>query len=446
MISSAAPRRRWAAGFGLGIASISGLVACSGFRGTALAEGPTWKYHAAGALGVEFTRQLVAPSRREGEPYERGQPEIDVTGKRVFIGSSDGGLYALHANSGETIWRYQTASYVQSRPLYSADEDALYFGSHDGALYKIDARSGKLLWRLSTNAEVARRPIVEGETVYFANANDTLIAADRKTGAVLWNYHRTPAAGMEVAGYSGPALGHGLVYMGFSDGTATAIDKKSGEERWQPVDLAAEAEEARGEVPKYLDVDTTPLVTRIKAGDVAIFGSYEGGVFALDAELGTQIWSNTLAFGVSDIELWEQPSHEREGKFYPARRLILVSTGTQGLWGLDPDTGEEVWRRDLPMGGVSQPVPLAGAILIGSSKLGLYLVSPIDGSLIDGLHFDTGASGTPAAFGRRAYLLTNGGTFLGLSIRVPGLDPDAPNYGALESHPSRPRYGFGASR
>lgn len=417
----------------LGLVATSLLVAtaalgCSGLRSNAHPDGPTWRHQAGWVLGLEFSRRLVAPSRKEGEPYERGQPELDPAGKRIFVGSSDGGLYALHADSGETIWRFQTLSYVQSRPLYAADEDALYFGSHDGALYKVDARGGKLLWRLSTRAEIARQPIVSGDWIYFANANDTLIAADRKTGTIRWTYHRTPALGMEVAGYSGPVLAGKLIYMGFSDGTALALDAETGEERWQPVDLAAEAEEARGEVPKYLDVDTTPVLTMIQAGPVAIFGSYEGGVVALDAELGTLIWANTAARGVSDVELWEQPSYERDGQLRPARRLLLVSTGTQGLWALDPETGLEVWRRNLPHGGVSHPIPVAGAILIGASKLGVYLLSPIDGSLIDGLHFDYGVSGTPAAYGRRAYFMTNGGNFMGLSVNPPGRLKDAPNY------------------
>lgn len=440
LVSRLGPLAAWLSLLALGT-SVAGL-GCSSTRETAHAEGPVWRHHASGSLHLEFSKKLVAPSRKEGEPYERGQPEIDAVGKRVFIGSSDGGLYALSAKSGETIWRFQTLSYVQSHPLYSAAEDALYFGSHDGALYKVEARGGKLTWRLSTNAEVARRPVLEGDIVYFANANDTLVAADRATGTVRWTYHRTPAAGMEVAGYSGPALGHGLVYMGFSDGTATAIDAKTGEERWQPVDLAAEAEEARGDIPKYLDVDTTPLLTTISAGPVAIFGSYEGGVFALDAELGTQIWSNTEAYGVADVELWEQPAYVREGKAYPSRRLILVATGTQGLWALNPDTGEEVWRRDLPHGGVSHPVAWAGAILIGASQLGLYLLSPVDGSLIDGIHLDAGAWGTPAALGRRAYLLTNGGHFLGMSIGVPGIDRDAPDYGLTSAGRNHPRKYF----
>ncbi len=409
-------------------------LGCEGLRPAANPEVPVWKNRAGWVMQVEYTRDLISNSRKTGEPYERGEPEIDPLGRRVFVGSSDGGLYALSAPLGNTIWRFETLSFVQSAPLYDRNEDVLYFGSHDGALYKIDAESGELLWRFNTRAEVARRPVLSGGLVYFTNANDTVIAADAKTGAIRWTQHRTPAMGMEVAGHSGPVLHNGFVYMGFSDGTATAFDAVTGDERWQPVDLAAEAEEAIGDVPKYLDVDTTPEIVQTAAGEVAIFGSYVGGVYALDSKVGTLMWSNPAVRGVSDVTYWEQPAQTADGIQRPKRRLLLVSTGTTGLWALDPEDGSEIWRRTLPAGGVSRPVPAAGAILINASQLGTYLLSPVDGSLIDGLHFDAGAWSTPAAFGGRAYTLTNGGTFLALRINVPGDEIAAPHsqHSALE--------------
>jgi outer membrane protein assembly factor BamB len=377
-------------------------------------------------MRVEYSRDLIAPSRKTGEPYERGEPEIDPLGRRVFVGSSDGGLYALSAPMGNTIWRFETLSFVQSAPLYDRKSDSLYFGSHDGALYKIAAESGELRWRFDTRAEVARRPVLSGGLVYFANANDTVIAADAETGQIRWTQHRTPAMGMEIAGHSGPVLHNGYVYMGFSDGTATAFDAVTGDERWQPVDLAAEAEEAIGDVPTYLDVDTSPEIVQTATGEVAVFGSYVGGVYALDAKVGTLLWSNTAVRGVSDVSYWEQPARRNDGIERPKRRLLLVSTGTTGLWALDPEDGTEIWRRSLPVGGVSRPVAAAGAILINASQLGTYLLSPVDGSLIDGIHFDAGAWSTPAAFGRYAYTLTNGGSFLALRIEVPSAEIDAP--------------------
>lgn len=411
---------------------------CTSLQKRANADLPVWKNRPGGALSVAYTRDLVANSRAHGEPYERGQPALDHEGRRVFVGSSDGGLYAISAPLGDVLWRFETLSYVQCRPHYDPLEDVVYFGSHDGALYRVHAADGALDWRLSTRSEISREPLVSGDFIYFANANDTLIAAKRKTGEIVWTHHRSPAAGMEVAGYSGPALAFGRVYMGFSDGTATAFDAASGQEVWQPVDLATEAEEALGEPPKYLDVDTTPVAISTSSGDAVVFGSYAGGVYALDADLGTLLWSNVDAEGVSDLAFFEEPPHRRSGIVRPGRKLIIVSTGTTGLWALDPETGREVWRREVPHGGISGPAFVAGALIVNSSQLGTFLVSPVDGSLIDGVHSDLGLSGAPAAYGSRAFVLTNGGTLLALEIGTPGPYEAAPSHAAPSPFPYGP--------
>jgi outer membrane protein assembly factor BamB len=383
-----------------------GLAGCESVRVGANPEVPLWMHRPSGALGLVYKKRVLAPARAEGEPYERGQPEIDVAGKRVFVGSSDRGLYALSAQDGTVLWRFETAGYVQCEPLYDPREDVVYFGSNDGALYKVTAKYGQLIWRFSTNAEVARRPVL----------------IEPRTGKMVWNQHRAPAMGMEVAGYAGPLVWRGKVYAGFSDGTVTAFDARTGSERWQPVDLSAEAEQTLGEVPQYLDVDTTPVPDEIEAGAVIYVGSYAGGVFALEAESGTQVWSNPGAAGVSELVLWRQPAHrprKGDGPERPERKLLLAATGTTGLWALDPETGREVWRRRLPEGGVSAPVPVMGALLVSTTQLGLFLLSPIDGSIIDGIHLSDGSSINPAAHGRQAFAVTNGGYFMSLNVTPP---------------------------
>lgn len=373
-------------------------------------------------MQIMYKQKLVADSRRKGEAYERGQPEIDVRGRRIFVGSSDYGLYAINAVNGQRLWRFETVGAVQCEPLYVEDEDVLYFGSNDGALYKVRARDGRLLWRFMTNAEVSVRPVLSGGVLYAVNANDTLLALNPKTGKVLWSQHRAPAFGMEVAGHAAPLVSGGLVYLAFSDGTVTAFDAKTGEERWQPVDLSAEAEQTLGEIPQYLDVDTTPIAHELETGAAIFVGSYEGGVFALDAQTGTQLWANTGVRGVTDLLLWTQPEHparKGDGPPLPAREVLVASTGTTGLWGLDPQTGEQLWRRDLPEGGVTRPVPVAGALLLGTSKHGLFLVAPLDGGVIDGLDLGAGFYMTPAAHGRRAFAVSNQGNLWGIHVSPP---------------------------
>ena len=73
----------------------------------------------------------------------------------------------------------------------------------------------------------------------------------------------------------------------------------------------------------------------------------------------------------------------------------------------------------MPEGGITAPVPIAGAILVGTSRYGLFLMSPRNGKVIDGIDLGTGFAQTPAAFGGRAYAMTNAGTFLGVAVSPP---------------------------
>ncbi len=408
----------------LGAAFTIAVVAafgCDVTRGGAHPDLPTFVTRPNGALSVIYDRRVLAESRIVGEPYERGQAELDLVNRRVFVGSSDHGLYAIRAEDGSVLWRFETLGFVNCAPLYSRGEDAVYFGSNDGALYKVAARDGRLLWRFMTNAEVSRRPVLEEGLLYVMNANDTLLALEPATGKLRWHQHRSPAMGMEVSGYSGPAFWRGKVFAGFSDGTVAAFDSVTGAERWAPVDLAAEVEATTGEAPQYLDVDTTPVPETIEAGPAVFVGSYAGGVFALDAETGSQIWSNPGVKGVTELTLWKQAAHRGPSGDppSPARRLLLAASGTTGLWALDPESGAEVWRRTLPRGGFSAPVPIQGALLVSASRLGVFLLSPLGGELIDGIHMVDGSSMTPAAAGARAYVLTNGGRLLSLQVEAP---------------------------
>jgi outer membrane protein assembly factor BamB len=396
-------------------------------------ETPLWYTRPSGAMQVFARRTLTAASRTVGEDYERGRAEIDPAHGRIFIGSADRGLYALRASSLSTIWRFETLGIVQSEPLYDGELDVVYFGSHDGALYCVRASDGTLIWRFNSGAEVARQPVRAGESLYFANASDNLFAVDRRTGKLRWHQHRTPALGMEISGYAGPSYDNGVVFMAYSDGHVHAYEE-SGQLHWpDAVDLAAQAEQAAGgEAPRYLDVDTTPVPDEHPTGRgrVVYVASYAGGVYALDQETGAIVWKNEKATGVNDVVLWKEPAHtpntngpDHDKPMIPARKLVLASSASTGLWALNPTNGEQVWRVPIPEGGVTAPIPIAGALLVGTTRYGLFLISPYRGKIIDGLDASTGFAQAPAVFGHRAYAISNGGTLIGLQVEPPVTRP-----------------------
>lgn len=419
-------------------AGVTGLVLAAATGGCGLGdlfagdrvnpEVPSWYHRPSGAMHVFAHRKLTVDGRASGEEWERGRPELDPEHSRVFVGSSDHGLYALRAGDGSTIWRYETANMVQSEPLYDAEMDYVYFGSNDGALYAVRAATGALVYRFDTGAEVSRKPVRVGETLVFANAADYLFAIDRRTGRSLWSVKRTPALGMEISGHAGPAYDPktGLVYMAYSDGHVSAYDVRDGAEKWTPVDLSAEAEQSSGEAPRYFDVDTTPVVDEHAQGQVVYVASYAGGVYALDATTGARVWSNDKVTGVTDLTLFHEPAHapsphgpDKDGPRVPEKKILLASSASSGFMGLDPATGRILWRNKVPEGGVTAPAPVAGAVLVGTSRYGLFLLSPRNGKVIDGVDLGTGISQTPAAYGGRAYVMTNAGTLLGVGVPGP---------------------------
>jgi outer membrane protein assembly factor BamB len=405
------------------VGSLACATGCESLQTGASPELPLWVHHPGGAMEVVVRRKITVAERVTGEDYEHGRPEIDPVHRRVFVGSSDRGLYALRADDARPLWRFETMGPVQTEPLYEPGEDALYFGSNDGALYKVAAPDGALRWRFMTNAEIGRRPVLQNGMLYVVNANDTIVALEAATGKLRWTQHRSPALGMEIAGYAGPLVTPDRVYVAFSDGHVGAYDPLDGSEKWPPVDLSAEVEQAQGEVPRYLDVDTTPVLDTISIGRVVYVASYAGGVYALDAQTGSRIWVNDRAAGVTSLLLWQEPSHPpRDGIGPPVsgRRLLLASSGTTGLWALGTEDGREIWRRQLPDGGVSVPVPVAGALMVSTTRYGLFLFSPINGGTIDGIDIANGLTMAPAVYGRRAFVMSNAGVLFGIHVRPPG--------------------------
>ena len=232
---------------------------------------------------------------------------------------------------------------------------------------------------------------------------------------------------MEISGYAGPTAHGDWVYTAFSDGVVMAYRVNDGTEAWTiPVDLAADAEQSRGgEDLRYLDIDTTPVVARVGEDDMLFVASYEGGIYGLDAASGARTWVNDAATGVTELTLWEGRAKPRGGAQASGEaterwhRVLVGASGLTGLWGLDPETGAELWRRDLPSGGVTAAEPWAGALLVGTTRYGIFLFHPLDGGVLDGVHSGGAFAGPPAAYERRAYLISNEGTLFSLFIHPP---------------------------
>ena len=59
-----------------------------------------------------------------------------VSGGRVYVGGSDGNVYAINANTGACAWAYLTGSPVYASPVVDS-EGVVYVGSFDNNVYGV---------------------------------------------------------------------------------------------------------------------------------------------------------------------------------------------------------------------------------------------------------------------------------------------------------------------
>ena len=92
---------------------------------------------------------------------------------RVFLGNTDGRIYAYDASTGRLDWAVQTGAYVYASPAVTNAPGlgpTIYLGSYNGTFYALNARSRPRSAGSSTPTGASpARPRSSGALVYFAD-------------------------------------------------------------------------------------------------------------------------------------------------------------------------------------------------------------------------------------------------------------------------------------
>ncbi len=174
----------------------------------------------------------------------------------VFFLSYDGGLYCLDANSGARKWRYATTfeRRFEAKRLHGSTPSEqtvpdghdvflssplvfngmVYFGSSDGNFYALEAKTGILQWKFETKGIIHASPAQAGNTIYIGSWDSYLYALDADSGAEKWRFKtgEDPIIYNQVGFQSSPAVVDGVVYVGCRDAHLYAIDALTGKKKW----------------------------------------------------------------------------------------------------------------------------------------------------------------------------------------------------------------------
>ena len=112
---------------------------------------------------------------------------------RVFLGNTDGRMYAYDAATGKLDWAVQTGAYVYASPAVTNAPGlgpTLYAGSYNGTFYAFNARSGQVSWSFDAHGRISGSATIVGRTVYFADLGlHRTYGLGISTGRLLFEMH-----------------------------------------------------------------------------------------------------------------------------------------------------------------------------------------------------------------------------------------------------------------
>src|SRR5262245_25215216 len=288
--------------------------------------------------------------------------QVSVAGNRAYVGSRNGVVYALDGKSGCIVWAFEADAGVRSTPVVGGTgaARALYFGDANANAYSLDL-NGKLRWKTKIDTHL-----------------DAMI-----TGAVAFAGNRVyvPAASIE----EGTAAIPSYECCTFR-GSVSALDAATGKMIWKTYTIPEPQKTAKTAAGTQLwgpsggGVWSTPVVEPDRNRMyIAVGDNYSGpatptsdAIMALAMDTGKVLWTTQAtpgdAWNVACLEASDSASRSHcpsapgpDHDFASApvlttlaggRRVLLAGQKSGMLYGLNPDTGDYLWKTQVGDGGV----------------------------------------------------------------------------------------------
>ena len=373
----------------LPILAAAALVGCAG-KAPVLADPFSRELAAPLAVySIDYWHAMVERSTTmEFVPREFATPAVDPASGRVVVGTRDGVLRSVTID-GKVRW-----SVVTPAPFYAGAlirDGVVYSPGGDGVLRAIKADTGAILWTYDCGEELVTVPVLAEGKVLVASQSATLYAVEAADGKWVWQYRRTPPVGFILRGASTPVVRDGMVYLGFSDGHAAALDAKTGAAAWDRVLSTG---------TQFIDVSSTPGFD--STGNL-IVASYKDGLFSLDPKTGDTVWQSS-ASGLAYVLV---------------RGSVIFAAGEDRVGAYSAETGKSIWLMSLPDRAGQQPAFASGLLLVPTGKA-LLFVDPVSGKVLRRFDPGKGVTATPGVYGPDALVLSNLGFVYGLHVTQPG--------------------------
>ncbi len=277
-----------------------------------------------GDKGRVLAVNRVTPGYAEGAPMRsRGEwvyPSVlesigAIVGSPVlydgvlFLGSSDGKVYALDAMYGEKKWSYDTGGKIWTSPAIA--NGVLYISNYEHKLFALSTQDGTLLWQKEFPTSIASSVVVSDDKLFFGTFDHCLYALDATTGNVVWKFKGKGWF------WATPVVKDGVVYAGCLDRKVYA--------------LKADTATAEGEKLWEFSTDAPVIVGPVFTATGLVVASMSGKIYVLGIENGSLL--KTITIGSQII-----------APLCAVDDTVYVHARDRCIYGVDVELGEVAWK------------------------------------------------------------------------------------------------------
>ena len=320
-------------------------------------------------------------------------PALD--GEAIFAADEQGRVMAFAADSGQQRWRTDLDVGVSSG--LSAVAGHVYFGTRSGEVLALNQANGDIAWRAGVSSEVLATPQPSQQLIVVQSVDGTVTALDRHSGQERWVYSSSQPS-LTLRGTSTPTVIDPVTFAGFANGRLATLDNRNGQPLWERRIVVSQG---RSEIERMVDLSGQPVLTP----DGRLFvTSYNGRLAALDAANGEVLWQREFSSHLTPVLVGD--------------RLLTVNEMSHVV-AFDAQSGEELWRnRDLQNRQLTAPAFADGNLVVGDFEGYLHLIDIQSGRFTARTRVDrSGISVRPLTDYRRIYVLANDGRLEALDIR-----------------------------
>lgn len=306
----------------------------------------------------------------------------------VYVGSSDGYIYALNAANGEGVWSCKLSiGGPKDLTALAASNKVVVVNTVNSMMAALNASTGQLLWTGGTYAANSD-PIMAGGLVYFSSIDRYLYALNEETGTIAWFYGLNVSPNISI----NLAVVNEVISICDGNGVVRGINAQNGASLWNYSDTY-------GNKPLFLAGGNNAFY----ASALNIFSPTISNMRALDSTTGTLMWyrSSSTAF----------PS--------AGDNMVYVSDlSGKALLGISAATGQTLWLTNFS--DTFRLTPANGDVYV-SLGTQLYAVhggeAPVSGSMAWSLPFTTtGSVSDPASDGKSVYVSSSEGKVYSIDV------------------------------